>query len=377
MGATKTKTVKSPSQRARRARASRPHTPDTVYFLETHTPAERTSVSKTRMGKATVSKGIGRSRRPARNNTRTSLRIGIDLGGTKTEGVVMDPHGGIVRRERVPTPQALGYEAILRTVHDLVFHLEQAVGAHGPLRVGIGTPGALSPTGLLKNSNTVCLNGRPLLQDLERALGHTVRITNDANCLAISEAIDGAAAGHRVVFAVILGTGVGGGIVIDGRVHGGRSGIAGEWGHNVLEPDGPQCYCGKRGCVETFLSGPALARDYAANGGESGQDAKTIAARAEAGDPMAEAAIRRYLDRFGRAMSVVINILDPDAIVLGGGLSNIDRLYREGPAYVGRYVFAAHGTALHTTDEVPPILKNRFGDSSGVRGAAQLWRPDE
>ncbi len=296
------------------------------------------------------------------------LRIGLDLGGTKTEGVLMDANGGILRRERRATPVAGGYDAILQSLVTLATDFERAAGT--PCRVGIGTPGAISATtGRLKNSNTVCLNGRPLKPDLEQRLGREIRIANDANCFALSEAVDGAAAGRGVVFGVILGTGVGGGIVFHGRLHEGSQLIAGEWGHNVLEPDGPPCYCGRRGCVETFLSGPGLARDYRAGGGEAGPDARAIVERAERGDPAAEAAMRRYLERFGRALAVVVNILDPDAIVLGGGLSSVARLYDEGRERLSRYVF---------NDELrTPILPNVHGDSSGVRGAAQLWGAGE
>ncbi len=296
-----------------------------------------------------------------------TLRIGIDLGGTKTEGIVMDARGAILTRERRPTPQREGYDAILNTIRDLVLDLERE--ALGPCRVGIGTPGAISTrTGFLKNSNTVCLNGKPIKQDLERLLNREIRIANDANCFALSEALDGAAQGKPVVFGVILGTGVGGGIVVNGQPVEGLQHIAGEWGHNVLEPDGPVCYCGKRGCVETLLSGPGLTRDYAQHGGDPAFDARAIAKRAQAGDAAAEAAMQRYLDRFGRALSVVINILDPNAVVLGGGMSNIARLYTEGRDHVARYLF---NDELHT-----PILCHRHGDSSGVRGAAQLWPPD-
>jgi fructokinase len=292
------------------------------------------------------------------------LRVGIDLGGTKTEGVVLDAHGNILQRERRPTPQANGYRAILANIHALVLELEQHVNT--PCRVGLGTPGAISTkTGLLKNSNTVCLNGQPLQQDLEELLAREIRIANDANCFALSEALDGAARGEAVVFGVILGTGVGGGIVVNGRLLEGAQHIAGEWGHNVLEADGPPCYCGKRGCVETFLSGPGLARDFALQAGNPDLDARAIVAAAERGDARAEAALQRYLDRFGRALSVVINILDPDAIVLGGGMSNIARLYTEGREHVAQHTF---NDELRTR-----ILPNRHGDSSGVRGAAQLW----
>lgn len=296
------------------------------------------------------------------------LRIGIDLGGTKTEGVVMDTDGKILFRERRSTPAAQGYEAVLNNIRDIVRHLEtQAGGVRCP--VGIGTPGAVSTlTGALKNSNTTCLIGKPLHDDLEKLLGRAVRIANDANCFALSEATDGAARGAPVVFGVIMGTGVGGGIVINGQLIEGLQHIAGEWGHNLLEADGPKCYCGRKGCVETFLSGPGLARDYTAHGGKPGLDAEAIVAAAAQGDVAAEAAMQRYLDRFGRALAVVINILDPHVIVLGGGMSNIKRLYTEGREHVARHVF---------NDELrTKILSNVHGDSSGVRGAAQLWPAD-
>lgn len=292
------------------------------------------------------------------------LRIGLDLGGTKTEGIVMDDAGKILLRERLPTPQADGYDAILQNIYTLVRDLEKKAGLS--CRVGIGTPGAISArTGCLKNSNTVCLNGKPIRDDIEKILARPIRIANDANCFALSEALDGAGQGAGLVFGVILGTGVGGGIVFHGKLHEGPQHIAGEWGHNVLEADGPPCYCGKRGCVETFLSGPGLALDYVAFGGETGLDARAIVARAEQGDTQAETAVRRYLDRFGRALSVVINILDPDVVVLGGGMSNIARLYTDGHDCVARYVF---NDELRTR-----ILPHVHGDSSGVRGAAQLW----
>ena len=292
------------------------------------------------------------------------LRIGIDLGGTKTEGVVIDDAGKLLLRHRQPTPAGRGYDAVLLGVRALVGSLEQKIGA--ACRVGIATPGAISTrTGDLKNSNTLCLNDKPIVTDFEKILNRPIRIANDANCFALSEALDGAARGAGVVFGVILGTGVGGGIVVSGALHAGVQHIAGEWGHNVLESDGPPCYCGKRGCVETLLSGPGLARDYATNGGETGLSAKTIAALAATGDPPAEAAIQRYLQRFGRALAVVINVLDPDVVVLGGGLSNIQRLYTEGCAHVAHHVF---NDELRTA-----IVRNVHGDSSGVRGAAQLW----
>jgi fructokinase len=311
---------------------------------------------------------IGRSRLPVSGGTRASLRIGIDLGGTKTEGIVMDTRGAILHRERRPTPQADGYEAVLQNICGLTRELEDRAGRKCVL--GIGTPGAISAkTGCLKNANTICLNGKPMKQDLERLLEREIRIANDANCFALSEATDGAGRGAEVVFGVIMGTGVGGGIVVHGRLIEGPQHIAGEWGHNVLEADGPPCYCGKRGCVETFLSGPGLLREYRAHGGEALHDTAHIVALADARDATAEAAMQRYLDRFGRAMSVVINILDPDVIVLGGGMSNIKRLYTEGRHAIEKYVFSDE---LRTN-----VLPNVHGDSSGVRGAAQLWSIEE
>lgn len=313
------------------------------------------------------------------------LRVGLDLGGTKTEGVVLDETGEILFRERRATPQSAGYEAILANIRDLVVELERRAGAS--CRVGIGTPGAISTrTGCLKNSNTVCLNGRPIREDLERLLARPIRIANDANCFALSEALDGAGRGAPVVFGVIMGTGVGGGIVVHGKLLEGLQHIAGEWGHNVLEPDGPPCYCGRQGCVETFLSGPGLTRDYRARGGDSALDTQAIVTRAEAGDAAAEAAMQRFLDRFGRALATVVNILDPHVVVLGGGMSNIARLYTEGRERVAQHVFAVHGctnvvgdrTSGATNDELrTAILPNVHGDSSGVRGAAQLWAPEE
>jgi len=317
------------------------------------------------------------------------LRIGIDLGGTKIEGVLMDARGGILARERRATLQREGYRAILENIRILVHDLERRAGT--TCRVGIGTPGAISArTGLLKNSNTVCLNGQPIARDLKALLDRPIRIANDANCFALSEAIDGAGRDHAVVFGVILGTGVGGGIVVHGRLLEGPQHIAGEWGHNLLDPEGPACYCGRRGCVETLISGPGLERDYAAHGYANTSysdvstslaqetheqpagiplDARAIANRAAAGDARANAAIGRYLERFGRALATVINILDPDAVVLGGGLSNIPRLYDVGRAEIAKHVF---NDELRTL-----ILPNVHGDSSGVRGAAQLWPASE
>jgi fructokinase len=296
------------------------------------------------------------------------MRIGIDLGGTKIEGVVLDANGRELVRKRMDTPQAEGYWAILHAIAQLTRQLEAETSQHCP--VGIGTPGAISTvSGKMKNSNTVCLNGQPLFEDLQGLLNRPLRIANDANCFALSEALDGAGKGYGVVFGVIMGTGVGGGIVFNGQLHQGRQHIGGEWGHNILERNGPDCYCGQKGCVETFISGPALAADYHRHGGNHSFKANDIVALAAQGDTLAEAAMQRFLDRFGRALATVINILDPDAIVLGGGLSNVDRLYSEGRENVARYVF--------NDQFITPILKNIHGDSSGVRGAAQLWRSDE
>lgn len=296
------------------------------------------------------------------------MRIGIDLGGTKIEGVVLDTDGNELVRKRVDTQQSAGYWAILHTIVQLTRQLEAETGQQCP--VGIGTPGAISAvSGKMKNSNTVCLNGQPLLEDLQGLLNRPLRIANDANCFALSEALDGAGKGYGVVFGVIMGTGVGGGIVFNGQLHHGRQHIGGEWGHNTLERNGPDCYCGQKGCVETLISGPALAADYHRHGGNRALQANDIVALAAQGEPLAEATMQRLLDRFGRALATVINILDPDAIVLGGGLSNVDRLYSEGRERVAHYVF--------NDQFITPILKNIHGDSSGVRGAAQLWRCDE
>ncbi len=274
------------------------------------------------------------------------MRIGIDLGGTKTEVIVLDDAGAERLRERAPTPRG-DYAATVATIAALVEMAESKVGAHETASVGVGIPGAESRvTGLIKNANSTWLIGRPLAADLEAALGRPVRIANDANCFALSEATDGAAAGAEVVFGVILGTGVGGGIVVRGEVWVGANAIAGEWGHNPLPGalERRPCYCGRVDCIETFLSGPALAAD---GGAED------------------EAAMQRYEQRLARALAQVINILDPDAIVLGGGVSNLDRLYDRVPRLWGEWVFSDHVATR--------LLKNRHGDSSGVRGAAWLW----
>jgi predicted NBD/HSP70 family sugar kinase len=292
--------------------------------------------------------------------------LGLDLGGTKIEIIALDRDGTERLRQRIPTPQG-DYDATLDAIVGLVHDTERQLGEGAT--IGIGTPGALSTaTGRIKNSNSTCLNGRPLKTDLEVRLGRAVRIENDANCFALSEAIDGAAAGANVVFGVILGTGVGGGIVVDGRIVTGANAIAGEWGHNPLpagdasELPGPACYCGRRGCIETWLSGPGLARDYREASGRA-LDAREIVACA-ARDAECEAALARYEARLARALAQVVNILDPDVIVLGGGLSNIERLYRNIPRLWVRHVFS---DTIATR-----LVPNRHGDSSGVRGAAWL-----
>ena len=296
------------------------------------------------------------------------IRIGVDLGGTKIEAIALgNDHTELVRR-RVDTPRD-DYRGTLGAIVELVSHLEEELGRQGS--VGIGIPGIVSPaSGLVKNANSTWLIGKPLDRDLEEALGRPVRLENDANCLALSEATDGAAAGVGVVFAVILGTGVGGGIVVDGRVITGAHAIAGEWGHNPLpwptddERPGPECYCGRHGCIETFLSGPGLARDYRSGGGEP-LEAPAIVERAASGDEAAVAAMERYERRLARALATVINVLDPEVIVMGGGLSKVDRLYETVPDLWGPHVFS---------DEVQTrLVAACHGDSSGVRGAAWLW----
>ncbi len=299
-------------------------------------------------------------------------RIGVDLGGTKIEAIAFDAEGVVRVRRRIAAPRD-DYGATLAAIAALVADVERELGgAAGSASVGVGTPGSRSPrTGLLRGSNSVWLNGRPLREDLEARLGRPVAIANDANCFALSEATDGAGAGAAVVFGVILGTGVGGGVVVDGRVLEGRNAIAGEWGHNPLpwaaadERPGPSCYCGQSGCIETFLSGPGLAADYAREHGGAA-DAAAIVARAAAGDSACLRTVERYESRLARALAHVINVVDPDVIVLGGGLSNVDRLYRNVPRLWGAWVFA---DAVDT-----PLVRHRHGDSSGVRGAAWLRR---
>lgn len=296
------------------------------------------------------------------------MRIGIDLGGTKIELIALAEAGGELLRRRAATPQG-DYRATVLAVAQLVEQAEAELGRRGS--VGVGTPGAVSrATGLMKNCNSTCLNGRPLQADLQAALGREVRLANDANCFALSEATDGAAAGARVAFGVIVGTGCGGGVVVNRRSLTGANAIAGEWGHNPLpwprddERPGSPCYCGKSGCIETWLSGPGLSRDLQAAAGLV-LPAAEIAVRAAAGDAACEAAMQRYEDRLARGLAHVINILDPEVVVLGGGLSNVARLYDNVPRIWGRYVFSD----VVATRLLPP----RYGDSSGVRGAAWLW----
>ena len=306
------------------------------------------------------------------------MRIGIDLGGTKIEGIAIDDDGVERVRRRIPAPRG-DYDRTLDAIAGLVHAIERDCGARGS--VGVGMPGTISPaTGLVKNANSVWLNGQRLGDDLPRLLDRQVRFANDANCFALSEATDGAAAGAGVVFGVILGTGTGGGIVVKGRVLTGANAIAGEWGHNPLpaprddERPGPACYCGRRGCIETFLSGPGLARDYArlrpAGFGAAGpppaaSTAEEITALARDGDAAANTAMARYEERLARALGTIINVVDPDVIVLGGGLSNIERLYENVPSWWASNIFS---------DRVDTrLVRAKHGDASGVRGAAWLW----
>jgi fructokinase len=302
---------------------------------------------------------------------KTTLRMGIDLGGTKIEGVVLDADGQECARERVATPQG-DYAATLETLAGLVLRLETAAGQ--ACSVGIGMPGSISrASGLVKNSNSVCLNGQPLHRELEARLERPLRFANDADCFALSEALDGAARDAAVVFAVIVGTGTGGGIVVNRQLLNGPNGICGEWGHNPLpwpvaeELPGPACYCGRSGCIETWLSGPGLARDHERVNAIR-RDARTIIQAAELGDTRAGETLQRYANRMARALASVINVLDPDVIVLGGGLSNCKRLYTAVTSQWDDYVFS---------DRVDTrLLCAQHGDASGVRGAAWLW-PNE
>ncbi|MGI4852808.1 MAG: ROK family protein [Janthinobacterium lividum] len=296
------------------------------------------------------------------------LRIGIDLGGTKIEGRAFDTGGNEVDRLRVSTPRE-DYVGTVKAIADVATTLEERVGSQGT--IGVGIPGSIvKSTGLVKNSNSTWLNGKPLESDLTSHMGRPVRCANDANCLAVSEATDGAGAGFAVVFGVILGTGCGGGIAIHARVHGGPNGIGGEWGHNTLPmelPDeypGPSCYCGQRGCMEKWVSGTGLELDYTRVTGKELRGPE-IVALSESGDAVAEAALQRLEDRLARGLSNVMNLLDPDCIVIGGGLSRLDRLYTNLPPLLAGYTF---GKGCET-----PIRKAIHGDASGVRGAAWLW----
>jgi fructokinase len=304
-------------------------------------------------------------------------RIGIDLGGTKIEAILLDGAGDVLERRRIASPRG-NYEATLDAVATLVRQLEEALAArHGGLArrlsVGVGIPGAISPaTGLVKNANSTWLIGKPLDRDLEQRLARPVRVANDANCFAVSEAVDGAGVGARLVFGVILGTGVGGGIAIEGRPLLGANAIAGEWGHNPLpwpqagELEGRRCYCGREGCIETFLSAPALEADYRRASGRT-LAAAEIGKSASSGEASAEAVMAHYEERLARSLAHVVNLLDPEVVVLGGGLSNIARLYENVPRLWGRFVFSDRVD----TRLLPPL----HGDSSGVRGAAWLWPP--
>ena len=295
-------------------------------------------------------------------------RIGVDFGGTKIEIAVLGDEGGILFRHRVPNPGT--YDAAIRVVQELVADVDARLGQQAT--IGVGIPGSISAgTGLVKNANSTWLNGRAFDRDLAAALGRAVRVENDANCFALSEAVDGAAEGLHVVFGVIIGTGCGGGIVVDGRVLTGANSICGEWGHNPLpwprleEFPMPACFCGNVGCLERFVAGPSLAADC---DGPGHHDASSIPDRARRGEPLAVAALARHADRLARGLAQIVNLLDPDAIVLGGGLSNMDHLYEELPRLLARNVIS---------DQVRTgILRNRHGDSSGVRGAAWLW-PEE
>jgi fructokinase len=301
------------------------------------------------------------------------MRLGVDLGGTKIEILALESGGRELLRERIPTPRN-NYEDAVRAIKNLVLSTERKLGCKGT--VGIGIPGAISPTtGLVKNANSTNLIGHPLDKDLSLALGREVRVQNDANCFTLSEATDGAAAGAEIVFGIIAGTGVGGGVCVRGKILRGTHSVTGEWGHNPLPAPSayemehaPNCYCGKRGCIETWCSGPAIAKLYEARTGNA-RALPDIVEAVRRGEPAALTEMDGFYDRFARAISTVVNILDPDVIVLGGGLSNIGALYEELPPRVERYAFTVEGETR--------IVKNLHGDSSGVRGAAWLWGEDE
>ena len=306
------------------------------------------------------------------------MRIGVDLGGTKIEAIVLSHDGEVLARQRVATPQN-DYDQTISAIADLVAKVSHKADCNDQVPVGIGIPGAVSShTGLVKNANSTCLIGHPLDKDLATVLKRPVRVANDAKCFLVSEATDGAGQNYSVVFGIILGTGVGGGIAIDGKTHSGLNAVAGEWGHNPLpwsqrigglsESPGPLCYCGEKGCIETFLSGPGLSNDFAAEIGAH-KSAEAITSMAEDGAVEAKAAIARYIHRLARSLAGVINILDPDVIVFGGGLSNINAIYDTLPDLLNDFVFS------DVCDT--PCVKNIHGESSGVRGAAWLWGPDE
>jgi len=304
----------------------------------------------------------------SRNSMSGKIQIGVDFGGTKIEAAALDVDGNFLARVRRPNPGS--YDAAIREVKALVAAVESQVGASGT--IGVGTPGSISPrTGVMRNSNSLYLNGRRFHEDLSRALEREIRIANDANCLALSEAVDGAAAGSAATFAVIIGTGCGGGLVVNGRLVEGANGVGGEWGHMSLpwpaaaEVDATQCWCGQRGCLETWVSGSGLQRDYALASGEQ-LDGLAIVSAARDPSSQARAAVDRYVSRLGRGLAAIVNILDPDTFVLGGGMSNVTELYERLPAVVRAYVFADAWDAK--------IVPAKWGDSSGVRGAARLWR---
>ncbi len=297
------------------------------------------------------------------------IRIGVDLGGTKIEALAVDAQGGELARRRIASPSH-DYALIVEAIRGLVIGMETELGERA--RVGIGTPGAVSPaSGLMKNANSTQLNGRPFVADVSRALGREVRVENDANCFALSEATDGAGAGQRLVFGVILGTGVGGGLVHERRLWGGKNAIAGEWGHNEMPArteDGlpeTRCWCGRRRCIETYLSGPGLAADHVRVSASQPLDAQQIVRLARQGDANARATMARYAHRLASALATVVNVVDPDVIVLGGGLSGIGELYGEAAHRLPDHVFSDRCTT--------PIVANRHGDASGVLGAAWLW----
>lgn len=299
------------------------------------------------------------------------MRIGIDFGGTKIEAILFDDAGSVLFRKRIATPQG-DYQATLDAIASLIREADQY--ANGQASVGVAIPGAISPaTGLVKNANSTWIIGQPLDRDLEAIVGRPVRIANDANCFALSEAIDGAGRGAHTVFGVIVGTGTGGGIVVDGKVLVGRNAIAGEWGHTALpwpqagEHPGPQCFCGQRGCIETFLSGPAFARDHMARNGKHATPEEIIH-HARGGDAAAVESLEIYCHRMAKALAMVINLLDPDVIVVGGGLSEVEELYQRVPVLWRDYVFSDTITT--------PLLQAHHGSASGVRGAAWLWPPE-